>query len=440
MWRSVALVLPLLSYPELIQIKQVFEQRAKNSWKDNNYIHNRISKTMKFKEIVEKDRKYIAQTYKRQPIALVEGRGAVVRDSDGREYIDCFSGLAVLNVGHSHPKVVEAIKNQAERIIHTSNLYYIPPQVELAELLYRISGGYQCFICNSGTEANEAAIKLVRKYTGKKEIIAAENSFHGRTYGSLSATGQEKYKKSFGPMLEGFKHVKFGDVEEIKDAIGENTAAVLLEPIQGEGGVVVPPAGYLKEVSEVCKERDVLLVLDEVQTGFGRVGRMFAFQLYGVEPDIFTVAKALGGGFPIGAMLAKPKVMKAFGAGDHAATFGGNHLACAAAKASIEALVEEKLVENAEKLGEYLIGRLRKLKEKHSIIRDVRGAGLMVGVELDRECYQLVDKMREEGVLLNCTHDNVVRFLPPLNIEREQLDKVLLVFEKVLAQLEEERS
>jgi acetylornithine/N-succinyldiaminopimelate aminotransferase len=389
---------------------------------------------MEFEEIQEKDRRYLAQVYKRQPIALVEGRGAVVKDSEGREYIDCFSGLAVLNVGHSHPKVVEAVKKQAERMMHTSNVYHITPQVELAELLYRVSGGYQSFICNSGTEANEAAIKLVRRYTGKTEIIAAENSFHGRTLGSLSATGQEKYKKPFEPLLEGFKHVKFGSAEEIEDAVTENTAAVLLEPIQGEGGVVVPPEDYLKEVKDICSAREILLVLDEVQTGFGRVGEMFAFKLFGVMPDIFTVAKALGGGFPIGAMLAKPEIMQAFKTGDHAATFGGNHLACAAAKATVEVILEERLVERSRELGGYLKKRLQELKSRHKI-KDIRGYGLMVGVELEKECFGVVDEARERGVLLNCTHDNVVRFLPPLTIEKEQLDRAVDVLDEVMEQI-----
>ncbi len=255
------------------------------------------------------DEKYIAKTYKRQPIALVKGEGAAVWDSEGREYVDCFAGLAVSNVGHSHPKVVAAIKAQAEKIMHTSNVYYVLPQIELAKLLYEISGGYKSFFCNSGAEANEAAIKLVRKYTKKSEIICAENSFHGRTITTLGATGQEKYKKDFGPMPKEFKHVEYGSIRELKSSLTDDTAAVMLEPIQGEGGVVVPPGDYLKRVRRLCDENDILFVLDEVQTGFCRTGKMFAWQLFGIEPDIFTVAKAFGGGFPIGAMLAKPGIM-----------------------------------------------------------------------------------------------------------------------------------
>ncbi len=387
---------------------------------------------MEFKEIVRKDKLYVAQTYSRQPLAIVEGNGAIVKDLEGNEYIDCFSGLAVLNIGHSHPKIIETIKKQVEKIIHTTNIYYIPPQVELAELLYKVSGGYKSFFCNSGTEANEATIKLVRKYTGKKVIIAAENSFHGRTFGSLSATGQERYKKPFAPLLPGFKHVKFGDIEDFKRAISPKTAAVLLEPIQGEGGVIVPPENYLKEVSEICTDHSILFVLDEVQTGFGRTGEMFAFQHFKVEPDLFTIAKALGAGFPIGAMLAKPEIIKAFRIGDHASTFGGNHLACTVAKANIEIILDENLLEKAKQSGIYLLRRLKELKNKHKCIKEVRGVGLMIGVELDRPCNVIVDKAREKGVLINCTHDNVLRFLPPLNIEKEQIDKAVDVLDTIL--------
>jgi len=382
--------------------------------------------------IIEKDRKFLAQTYARQPIALVEGRGAVVWDSDGKEYIDCFSGLAVLNVGHSHPKVVKAIEEQAKKIMHTSNVYSIIPQVRLAELLYEVSGGYKSFFCNSGAEANEAAIKLVRKYTKKSGIITAKNSFHGRTIATLSATGQEKYKKDFLPMCEEFSHVPFGDIDALESAIKSDTAAVMLEPIQGEGGVVVPPEGYLKAVRELCDEKGILLVLDEVQTGFGRTGAMFAWQLFDVKPDIFTVAKAMGGGFPMGAMLAKPEIMDTFKPGDHAATFGGNHLACAAGIAAVEAIVEEGLADRAKELGEYLRHRLEELKDRYDVIKEVRGEGLMVGVELETECKNIVEKIRDKGVLLNCAQDTVLRFLPPLVIEKEQLDRAVEVLSEVI--------
>lgn len=386
---------------------------------------------MKFEEIVELEKKCLAHTYGRQPIALVEGHGALVKDSEGREYIDCLAGLAVLNVGHSHPKVVDAISEQARKIMHTSNLYYIIPQLELAKILFDVSNGYRSFFCNSGAEANEAAIKLIRKYTGKSEIIATKNSFHGRTILTLSATGQEKYKKGFEPLCKDFKHVKFGDSEAIQELINPKTAAVLLEPIQGEGGVVVPEEGYLQEVERICRENKVLFVLDEVQTGFGRVGEMFAWQSFNVTPDIFTVAKALGGGFPIGAMLARPAVMDAFEKGDHASTFGGTHIASSAAKASVEVILEENLCKRSKELGKYLMLELEKLRLKYTFIREVRGRGLMIGMGMDFNCSEIVDKAREKGVLINCCHENVLRFLPPLVIEKEQLKKVVDVLDEI---------
>jgi acetylornithine/N-succinyldiaminopimelate aminotransferase len=388
--------------------------------------------SMNIEEIRELDKKVLAQTYGRQSFALVKGRGSIVWDSEGNEYIDCVAGLAVLNVGHSHPKVVNAVKEQAEKIMHTSNLYTIIPQVQLAELLFDVSGGYKSFFCNSGAEANEAAIKLVRKHTKKSGIIACRNSFHGRTITTLSATGQEKYKKDFEPMCREFSHVPFGDIGALENAIDDGTAAVMLEPIQGEGGVVMPPEGYLKAVRELCDEKGLLLILDEVQTGFGRTGAMFAWQKYGVEPDIFTVAKAIGGGFPMGAMLAKPEIMDAFVPGDHAATFGGNHLACAAGKAAVEVIVEEKLADRAGELGAYLKERLGGLKENHDIIKEIRGVGLMVGVELEVGCSDIVEKMKEKGILINCANDNVIRFLPPLVIEKEELDKAVEALNVVL--------
>jgi acetylornithine/N-succinyldiaminopimelate aminotransferase len=388
--------------------------------------------SMKIEEALEKDKKFLAQTYGRQSIAFVKGRGALVWDSEGKEYIDCLAGLAVLNVGHSHPKVVAAIREQAGRIMHTSNLYTIIPQVRFAELLFDVSDGYKSFFCNSGAEANEAAIKLVRKHAGKSGIIAATNSFHGRTITTLSATGQEKYKLDFEPMCKEFKHVPYGDVSALEGAITSETAAVMLEPIQGEGGVVVPPDGYLKAVRKLCDKKGLLLVFDEVQTGFGRTGAMFAWQHFDVRPDIFTLAKGIGGGFPMGAMLATPKIMDAFVPGDHAATFGGNHLACAAGLAAVNAIVEEGLAERAGELGAYLKERLEKLKERHDIIKEVRGEGLMVGVELETGCSDIVEKMQEKGVLLNCAHENVIRFLPPLVIEREQLDIAVDLLDSVL--------
>lgn len=387
---------------------------------------------MDIDELLEKEEKFLAPTYARQPIALVKGRGAVVWDSLGNEYIDCFSGLAVLNVGHSHPRVVKAIEEQANSIMHSSNVYSIIPQVRLAGLLYEVSGGYKSFFCNSGAEANEAAIKLARKCKKLTGIISAKNSFHGRTLLTLSATGQEKYKRDFRPMCEGFSHVPYGDIDALESKIKGDTAAVMLEPIMGEGGVIMPPVGYFKAVRELCDEKGVLLILDEVQTGFGRIGEMFGWQLFDIKPDIFTVAKGIGGGFPLGAMLAKPEVMDAFSPGDHASTFGGNHLACAAGHAAVSVLIEEKLPARAKELGKYLRQRLLELKERHDIIKEVRGEGLMIGIELTCGCKNIVDEVRKRGVLINCAHDNVLRFLPPLVIKKEQLKRAVEVLDLVL--------
>ena len=379
---------------------------------------------------IEKDKIYLAQTYARQPIAIIRGKGATVWDIDGKEYLDFVSGISVLNVGHCHRKVIKAIKEQCQKIMHTSNLYYIIPQIELAELLYNLSGGYKSFFCNSGAEANEAAIKLARKYTKKKEIICAKGSFHGRTLATLSATGQDRYKKNFEPLLKEFKHVEYGKAEEIEKAITRDTAAVMLEPILGEGGVVIPPKNYLREVKEICEENGILMILDEVQTGLGRVGEIFAWKLFKVEPDIFTLAKSLGGGFPIGAMLAKENVMDAFKPGDHASTFGGNHLACASAKAVIETIIEENLCKKAKELGEYMMDKLKNL-QKYSIVKEIRGVGLMIGIELNIPCKKFVDKARERGLLINCTQERVIRLLPPLIVSKKQIREAIRILEEI---------
>lgn len=387
---------------------------------------------MNTEEIMDLDKKYVMQTYGRQPLALKEGKGALVKDVEGNTYIDCFAGIAVNNVGHSHPKVVEAICNQAKKIIHTSNLYYTEPQVELAKLLADISVHDKSFFCNSGAEANEGAVKLARKFTGCGEIIAMENSFHGRTLAMITATGQHKYKKGFEPLPPGFKHVNYGDIDAVVENINDNTAAVLVEPIQGESGVIIPPEGYLKELRKVCNENDVLLIFDEVQTGFGRTGEMFASQLFGVTPDITTVAKALGGGFPIGAVLAGNEVSNAFEPGNHAATFGGNPLACAAAIASINAIIDENMLINAREIGGYLRYKLEEQAKLYGIVEEVRGFGMMLGMELSINCGEIANKAREQGVLINCTADTVLRFLPPLVIEKGQIDTVTCVLESIL--------
>jgi acetylornithine/N-succinyldiaminopimelate aminotransferase len=389
---------------------------------------------MKTNEIMELDKKYVMQTYGRQPIALEKGRGAAVWDVEGNSYIDCLAGIAVNNVGHAHPKVVETICKQAKKLIHTSNLYYIEKQAELAELLVENSTQDLAFFCNSGAEANEGSIKLARKYTSKGEIIAMENSFHGRTLTALTATGQKKYQIGFEPLTPGFKHVPYGDITAVENAINENTAAVLVEPIQGEGGVIVPPEGYLNELKKLCQEKNVLLIFDEVQTGFGRTGEMFASQTFNVTPDITALAKGIAGGFPMGAILASHEVGGAFQPGDHAATFGGGPLACAAAIASIQVILDEDLLSRSRKSGKYFKSKLNSLKNKHGMVKEVRGSGLMLGLELEVNCADIVNNMRKRGVLINCAADKVLRFVPPLVIEKYQIDTVTENLDEVLQQ------
>ncbi|MDD1775264.1 MAG: aspartate aminotransferase family protein [Methanobacterium sp.] len=388
---------------------------------------------MNTEEIMALDKKYVMQTYGRQPLALKKGSGAVVWDMEGNSYIDCLAGIAVNNVGHAHPKVAEAICKQAKNLIHTSNLYYTRQQAELARLLVDVSPHDLAFFCNSGAEAVEGSIKLARKYTGKGEIIAMDNSFHGRTVMALSATGQKKYQKGFEPMNPGFIHVPYGSLEAVQNSITDNTAAVLVEAIQGEGGIIIPPVGYLKNLKELCKEKDVLLIFDEVQTGFGRTGEMFASQTFKVTPDITALAKGIAGGFPMGAIMASQEVGGAFQPGDHAATFGGGPLACAAGKASINVILDEDLLTQSRDKGAYFQSELLALKEKYDMVREVRGSGLMLGMELEVGCAEMVNAMRERGVLINCTADTVLRFVPPLVITKEQIDQAITAMNYVLS-------
>ena len=390
---------------------------------------------MNNKDIIDLDSKYIMQTYGRQPIALTHGEGVLLWDADGNEYIDFFAGIAVNALGQSHPKIIETIKKQAEKLIHVSNVYYTEEQVKLAEKLAEITIFERVFYANSGAEANEGAIKLARKYTGKGEIIATNNSFHGRTLVTVTATGQDKYKEPFKPLPSGFKHIPFGDSEAIANAISDDTAAVLVEAIQGEGGVVVPPENYLKEVEAICREKDVLFILDEVQTGFGRTGEMFAYELYGIKPDVMTIAKALGNGYPIGGLLARGDVATAFDYGDHGSTFGGNPLGCAVAMTVIDAIKDENLLENSKTVGKYLKDKLIQLGEKYDCITDVRGYGLFLAIELDRESAEFTNKMREKGFLINSTAGNVLRFAPPLIITKNHVDKMIVALDGLLSEI-----
>ncbi len=396
---------------------------------------------MDFEQVKALDAEHVIGTYSRVPIVLVKGKGARVWDSEGREYLDFLGGLAVCGLGHCHPKVVEAVQKQVAELIHCTNIYYIAPQARLAALLAELTGGMKSFFANSGTEANEGAIKLARKYSKNKhgeykyEIITCTNSFHGRTLAALAATGQTKHHRGFEPMPEGFVQVPYGDVPAVAEAIGEKTCAVMVEPIQGEGGVNLPPAGYLSGLRQLCDEKGLVLILDEIQTGIGRTGRMFAYEHSGVKPDILTLAKALGGGIPIGAFLATPEVAGAFGPGSHGSTFGGNPVATAAALANLQAIVDEGAVENAARVGAYFRSQLQGLASRFDFVREVRGQGLMVGIELSIEGKDMVEACRRKGLLINCTAEKVLRFLPPLNISTEDVDEAVAVLREVFEEV-----
>ena len=385
-------------------------------------------------ELFEKERRYLMQTYRRSRVVLKEGRGAIVKDLSDNEYIDCVGGIAVNAVGYAHPEVVNALRAQAEKLMHISNLYYTELQVALAEQLAAISGMDKVFFCNSGTESIEAALKLACKITAKQSFIAAEGSFHGRTLGSLSVTFEAKFRGAFEPLLlKSVKFVRYNDAEAIRTAIDDETAAVILEPIQGESGVRVPSAGYLNAVREICTENNVLLILDEIQTGFGRTGRWFGKDHDGVEPDIMTVAKALGAGFPIGALLTREGIE--FQAGEHASTFGGNSLACAVALASLRVIKKERLVERSRELGNYFMERVRDAKNglaSSPQVKEIRGKGLMIGLELTKPCSDIVQKALDRRILINCTADKVIRLVPPLVIRKEELDTVISVLAEII--------
>jgi predicted acetylornithine/succinylornithine family transaminase len=383
-------------------------------------------------ELIKDSQKYLMHTYARQPLVLVKGRGTRVYDSDGKEYIDFVSGVATVNLGHCNPRVVVALQKQAQRLMHVSNHFHIEPQINLAKELVRSSFADKVFFCNSGTEAIEAAIKLARRYSrevlkkDRYEIITMRGSFHGRTYGAVSATAQEKFHEGFGPMVAGFRYVPFNDVRAVEDAVNERTCAILVEPVQGEGGVNIPADGYLKALRAVCDRHELLLVLDEIQTGMGRTGRLFAYEHEGVAPDVMALAKGLGAGMPIGALLATDKAAQALVPGTHGSTFGGNPLACAAALASLETLLEDNIIiQNVEALGKHLLRGLLGLKARYPFIKDVRGKGLLVGMELDFEGKDIVTACMKEGFLINCTANTVLRFIPPLVVVDEEIDQLV---------------
>jgi acetylornithine aminotransferase len=386
---------------------------------------------MPTEELKQDAARYLMQTYTRQPLSIVRGRGTKVYDLEGREYLDFVGGIAVNVLGHGHPELVHAIQHQAAQLIHTSNLYYTEPQVKLAQMLVEHSFADKVFFCNGGAEANEAAIKLARRYShdkygaGRFEIITMKNSFHGRTMATLTATGQDKVQKGYEPLLPGFSYVAFNNFEELEWAVTDKTAAIMLEPIQGEGGVYAADRQYLKQVRDLCTQRDVLLMFDEVQTGMGRTGTLFAYEQLGVHPDIMTLAKALGGGVPIGACLATDAVAKAFSPGSHASTFGGNPLACAAGLAVCRALREGGVLDHARRMGEYFAKGLSDCKTRNRVVREVRGIGLLQGIELAMDAKAVVSECLARGILINATGEHVLRFVPPLIITQLEIDRLL---------------
>ena len=382
---------------------------------------------------------YLMPTYTRLPIGIVQGQGCYVYDVEGREYLDFVAGVAVNALGHGHPTLVTAIAEQARQLIHTSNLYYSEPQVQLARQLVALSFADKVFFCNSGAEANEAAIKLARKYTTdtygpeRFEIITMHNSFHGRTLATLTATGQAKVHQGFSPLPRGFTYATFNDLESVRRQITDQTAAVLVEPIQGEGGIVVADQPFMHALRTLCTERHILLIFDEIQTGIGRTGTMFAYEHYGIKPDIMTLAKGLGGGIPIGACLATDTVAQAFGPGSHGSTFGGNPLACAASLAVLRVLSDDSLLENIQAVGAYLKKGLYALQDQTPLIQEVRGIGLLQGINLSMNGQTIMHDCLARGVLINCTMERVLRFVPPLIITHKDVDQLVSVLSDVLS-------
>ena len=397
---------------------------------------------MNSQQWVEKSDRYIMRTYGRYPIVPVRGEGCRLWDADGKEYLDFLAGVAVNNLGHCHPRVVEALQKQAAKLVHCSNYYQIPQQIELAELLCSHSFADKAFFCNSGAEANEAAIKLARKYSReifnnpeRYGIITAADSFHGRTLATVAATGQEKVQRFFDPLLHGFCHVPFNDLAALEAAITPQTCAIMLEPIQGEGGINIPSSEYMQGVRELCDRHQLLLILDEVQVGMGRTGKLFAHEHFDITPDIMTLAKALAGGAPIGTMLATDQVAAAFVPGTHGSTFGGNPLVTAAGIATVRTILEDGLLNRAEEMGEYLHGELEMMGRNYPFVQEVRGIGLMIGMSLSIPAADIVKKGHEQGLLLNVTHDTVLRFVPPLIISKQEVNQMIKILDGIFREI-----
>jgi predicted acetylornithine/succinylornithine family transaminase len=389
---------------------------------------------MTTQEVIKLFDKYVIANYNRLPKVIARGQGCYIYDADGNKILDMFPGWAVSGIGHCHPKIVKAIQKQAEILLHMDNTFYTELQGRLAKLLAERAFGGKSFFCNSGAEAIEAALKLARIHTakGKYKFITAFGSFHGRTFAAMTATAQPKKHAGFEPMLPGFVYVPFNDVDALQKAFTDDVAAVMIEPIQGEGGINLATQEYMAAIRQLCDKNHALMILDEVQTGIGRTGKWFAYQHYNVEPDIITMAKALGGGVAIGAMMAKPDIAASLVPGTHASTFGGNCIACAAGIAVIEAIEEEKLLENAARIGLYAADKLNQLKNKHNIIDHVRGKGLMLGIQLKKPGAEIVNNCLSAALRINCTQETVLRFMPPMNVTAEQIDDAIKILDIVM--------
>lgn len=389
-------------------------------------------------EIINLCGKYILNTYTRMPVVFVRGKGSYIWDMEGKRYLDFFPGWAVSGIGHCHKRVVQAVKSQLKDIIHVSNNYYSRQQVLLAERISKSSFGGKVFFCNSGAEANEAAVKLGRAYgqdSGRFKVITMEESFHGRTLAMVAATGQDKVKKGFAPLPEGFLHVPFQDIEALEQAVDDKTIAVMLEPVQGEGGINIAEEDYIKEVRALCDDKDLLLIFDEVQTGMGRTGKLFAYQHYGIEPDVITLAKSIGGGLPMGVMVAKDRFSEVLKPGMHASTFGGSPIVCAAALAVFDAIEEDKLLDNANRMGEFIGKKLKKLKKRFpNIIKSIKQKALMIGIELNREGAKIAEECFKKGLLINCTQAKILRIMPPLTVRKGEITRAIRILSEVLAE------
>ncbi len=391
---------------------------------------------MTTQETIELYSKYVIANYKRLPRVIVKGEGCYLYDAEGNKILDMFPGWAVSGIGHCHPKVVEAIRKQAGELLHIDNTFYSEQQGQLAKLVSERGFGGKCFFCNSGAEANEGALKLARLATaeGKYKFITAEGSFHGRTFATVTATAQPKYHEGFLPLLPGFVYVPYNDISALEKAFTDEVCAVMIEPIQGEGGINVATKEYVEAIRQLCDEKGAVMIFDEVQTGMGRTGKWFAYQHNDVEPDIMTMAKALGGGVAIGAMMAKEELAAKLVPGKHASTFGGNCIACAAGIAVVEAIEEDNLIENAVKMGEYAKQKLEQLGEKYDIIKEVRGKGLMIGVQLASPGAAIVDKCLARGLRINCTNNTVLRFMPAMIVTKEQIDETISILDSVMGE------